>query len=361
LRKIRIFLASSAELDQDKKDLESFISAKNKDFYEKRIFLELTTWKDFISSVREGRTQDEYNRYINSSDISVFLFHTKLGRYTKEEFDHAHQAFLSCKRTAKTPRIYTFFKTEDREPEEIENFRLYIDKLQHFYDTYTSTEALFVNINKQFDKLENEGVIFRTGYHDTSFILKRALYFFFLPLLLLAGIMAAIYYFQPTDLTVMIIENKAIPRFPFSQGTVTLVYGDKSETLEIKEEVTFKQIPSKYKHNKLKIRFFAKGFLPVDTLVSTGSMVELAIRRDNSLSVIFGSVKDEKMRPVKDVLISVRDIQVKTDDYGKFRIEIPLSKQAIEQRLTAYKEGYQYWDFTGPPSLTDEWKIKLKN
>ena len=66
------------------------------------------------------------------------------------------------------------------------------------------------------------------------------------------------------------------------------------------------------------------------------------------------------MQPLKDVKICVKDIQVLTDENGKFRIEIPIGKQAEEQRLTAYKPGYHSWDFTGVPSQTNEWKILLK-
>lgn len=154
---VRIFLASSAELDNDKKELEIFFSQKNKDLHSSRIYLELTTWKDFISAIREGRTKDEYNRYIRSSDISIFLFHTKLGRYTREEFDNAHEAFLLSKGRYKKPRIYTYFKTDLNEQPEITKFREHIDSLDHFYDTYESMDDLFVKFDRQLDKLENEG------------------------------------------------------------------------------------------------------------------------------------------------------------------------------------------------------------
>jgi len=76
--------------------------------------------------------------------------------------------------------------------------------------------------------------------------------------------------------------------------------------------------------------------------------------------VIFGVVRDENNFPLKDVAISVKDMLAKTDENGKFRINIPFQKQALEQRLTAFKNGYQSWDFTGAPSETQEWKIVLK-
>lgn len=360
MKKVRIFLASSAELDMDKIQVELFISRKNKDWHEKRIFLELTTWKDFISSITEERTQNEYNRYIQTSDISIFLFHTKLGRYTKEEFDNAHHAFLASQSKIKKPRIYTYFKAQIGEAAEITHFREYIDSLDHFYDTYENMDELFVKINRQLDKLENEGIIIKPEYIDLQRVIKYAVYYFLIPLLVIGGAIMAFYYFQPTDLTVKVREVQSIPGLPFNQGEVTLIYGDKTEKLEIKDEVIFKQIPSKYKHNKVKLQFSSKGYIAFDTLIIPGQLIELPIQRDNSLALIFGSVKDENILPLKDVVISFKDLQIKTDENGKFRIEIPLSKQAEEQRLTAFKAGYQLWDFTGTPSQTEEWKIILK-
>lgn len=48
MKTIKVFLASSAEFDADKEQLELFVSRKNKDYNQKRLFLELSTWKEFI-------------------------------------------------------------------------------------------------------------------------------------------------------------------------------------------------------------------------------------------------------------------------------------------------------------------------
>ncbi|HRZ42132.1 MAG TPA: carboxypeptidase-like regulatory domain-containing protein [Bacteroidales bacterium] len=359
MKKIRIFLASSAELDQDKLQVELFVSRKNKDWHSRRIFLELTTWKDFISSITQERTQNEYNRYIRSSDISIFLFHTRLGRYTKEEFDEAHHAFLASGGKVKKPRIFTYFKTDPTESADIAGFRDYIDSLDHFYDTYDSMDELFVKLNRQLDKLENEGLVIKPDRIDLPRILKYTVYYFLLPVLVLSGAWLAFYYFQPTDLTVKITEEEAIPGLPFREGVVALTYGDKTDTMMISSEVIFKQIPSRYKREKANLRFTARGYRPVDTMVAVRDLITLSIRRDNSLGVIFGTVKDGDLMPVEGVTISVKEIRAVTDAMGKFRIEIPLAMQSEEQRLTAIKDGFEPWDFTGIPSETEEWKVVL--
>lgn len=360
MKKVKVFLASSAELDQDKVQVELFVSRKNKDWHSKRIFLELTTWRDFISSITQERTQNAYNRYIRNSDIAIFLFHTKLGRYTKEEFDEAHQAFLACQGKAKKPRIYTYFKTDAAETADITNFRQYIDSLDHFYDTYDSMDELFVKINRQLDKLENEGVVIKPEPIDAAKVLKYAIYYFLLPLMVLAGAWLAYYFFQPTDLTVKVTEPQSVPGLLFKTGEITLTYGDKTEMLAISSEVIFKQIPSRYKRSSIRLLFKSNGYQTIDTNVRPGNLIELAIQRDNSLGVIFGSVKDEMLQPVGDAMVTVKDLRVKTDQFGSFNLIIPLDKQAEEQRLTVYKEGFQTWDFTGTPSQTQGWKIILK-
>jgi hypothetical protein len=360
MKKVKIFLASSAELDNDKKEFELFISRKNKDLYHRRIFLELATWKDFISSMREGRTQDEYNKYIKASDISIFLFHTKLGRYTREEFDNAHEAFLHSKGKFKKPRIYTYFKSDLNEQPEITQFRDYIDSLDHFFDTYDNMDELFVKFGRQFDKLENEGVVIQPDSIDVPRIIKYVVYYFLLPLLVLGGAIMAYYFYQPTDLTVKIKEVRGIPGLPYKEGTVSLTYGDKTETLTIEDEVIFKQIPSKYKRNQLNLKFDARGFVPVDTLITAKELVELPVKRDNSLGEIFGIVKDENNMPVEDAIITVKDLQAKSDKNGSFRIIIPLEKQANEQRLTAFKTEYKLWDVTCPIIKNVDVPITLK-
>ena len=52
------------------------------------------------------RLQDEYNKAIEQCDVFVSLFHTKVGKYTEEEFG---KALVTFKANGK-PLIYTYFK-----------------------------------------------------------------------------------------------------------------------------------------------------------------------------------------------------------------------------------------------------------
>ncbi|MFM7789331.1 MAG: hypothetical protein ACKO90_14715 [Microcystis panniformis] len=68
---IKIFLASSSELKDDREQFEIFINRKNKKYIEQGIFLELVVWEDFIDAMSKTRLQDEYNKAITQCQIYV--------------------------------------------------------------------------------------------------------------------------------------------------------------------------------------------------------------------------------------------------------------------------------------------------
>ena len=111
---VKVFIASSAELDQDKTMFDVYFSDKNKLYRKRDIEFDHRTWKDFCSSLNDGRLQDRYNAYIRECDLVIFLFHTRLGKYTREELEVALAAFRENK---ERPRIFIYFKEEGIEDE----------------------------------------------------------------------------------------------------------------------------------------------------------------------------------------------------------------------------------------------------
>lgn len=355
---IKLFIASSAELDSDKNTFDIYFNNKNKVYKDRYLFFEHRTWKDFRSSIRVGRLQDEYNKYIKKCDIVVFLFHTRVGQYTLEEFEIAHNQFLNSK--GKKPIIYIYFKNiqEDEHHSDLEIFKAKYHNIGHFFDTYNTDEDLLIKFEKQLQILENEDFISPNPI-DVKRIIKYGFFFIFLPLLIMGLGYFSFENFTPLHMTIRVNEVRSIQAIPFDGGELTLVYADKMEKQKIHDEVIFKQIASKYKGEKGRIIFTAKGYDPIDTSIILTKLIELPIRRDHSLETIFGTVKDEQNRPLKDVMISVQNIKVFTDESGSFNINIPFNQQQQEQRLTAYKEGYKLWDFTSAPSKMIAWKIIL--
>ncbi|MGI8426662.1 MAG: hypothetical protein ACR2M4_08735 [Actinomycetota bacterium] len=160
---IRIFLASSSELEDDRRAFEIFIYRHNKDCVSKGFFLDLIIWEDFLDAVSPTRSQDEYNKAIKESDIFVMLFFTKVGRYTEEEFDVAYETF---KKTNK-PQIFTYSKDAtisirniDAEVASLLAFRNKLGNLGHSHSVYRNIEGLERHFREQLNKLEKRGFFY---------------------------------------------------------------------------------------------------------------------------------------------------------------------------------------------------------
>src|SRR5215469_9700421 len=106
-RGIRLFLASSSELREDRDEFDLYFRRYNDQLTKKGIYLEIVRWEHFLDAISETRLQDEYNKAVRDCDIFVSLFFTKAGKFTEEEFDVALGVF---KKKGK-PRIFTAFKS----------------------------------------------------------------------------------------------------------------------------------------------------------------------------------------------------------------------------------------------------------
>ena len=105
MRTIKIFLASSEELANDRNAFGNLVRRLD-DIYEKRrIRIKLEPWEDFDAAYNNRRKQDEYNDKVRASDMFLALFHKKAGRFTIEEFDVASEEF---RRTSISPKTYVY-------------------------------------------------------------------------------------------------------------------------------------------------------------------------------------------------------------------------------------------------------------
>ncbi|TVR65827.1 MAG: hypothetical protein EA420_02395 [Candidatus Competibacteraceae bacterium] len=163
MRTQKIFLASSSELQEDRKAFEIFLNRKNKDWVKQGVFLELIVWEDFLDAVSKTRLQDEYNRAIRECDLFVMLFFTKVGKYTAEEFETAFGQFQA---TGK-PFIFTYFKDAEISTGSIDEddlmsllaFKKKLKVLGHFHTPYRNLDALQLHFSQQLDKLVASGFI----------------------------------------------------------------------------------------------------------------------------------------------------------------------------------------------------------
>lgn len=160
-RTLKIFLASSSELVEDRKAFELEIARKNKIWNQKGILLEVVVWEDCLDALAHNRLQDTYNDQIRNCDLFVMLFFSKVGKYTEEEFDTAVGAFKRDQR----PLVYTYFKDASIRLAEIpradiQSVWAFEDKLLalgHFVTRYDNLDKLSLHFGNQLEKLSSDG------------------------------------------------------------------------------------------------------------------------------------------------------------------------------------------------------------
>lgn len=161
IKTIKLFLASSSELKDDRRGVEIWVRRENDKLIQKGFYLDLEIWEEFIDAMAETRSQDKYNNAVADSEVVVCLFGTKAGKYTEEEFDVAHTNFIE---KGKPKYIFTYFKdveirTSDMNLDDLTSLQNFKDKLNglgHFYTTYNSIEDLKRRLKIQLDEIIEE-------------------------------------------------------------------------------------------------------------------------------------------------------------------------------------------------------------
>ena len=155
MKTIKIFLASSEELDYDRMAFGNLVRRLD-DMYEKRgIRIKLFEWEDYDSAFNDRRKQDEYNDYVRNSDIFLALFHKKAGKFTLEEFNVASEEF----KEHASPKVYTYCK--DLQPDEVESTELaefkkrLFEEMGHYWCQYDCRESLQLQFVMQLQLVES--------------------------------------------------------------------------------------------------------------------------------------------------------------------------------------------------------------
>ena len=116
LKTKHIFIASSAELKQERLELVDLLEDLTQEKYKAQgIKLMSELWEYVDSSMREKRKEDEYLERLKESEICIVLFWKTLGKYTLEELD---VAVAEMQAGRKPNKVYMLFKesTEDIAP-----------------------------------------------------------------------------------------------------------------------------------------------------------------------------------------------------------------------------------------------------
>jgi small GTP-binding protein len=156
IRILKLFLASSNELIEEREKIEQALGRKNKSFRKQGFLIELLIWEDGKHIGRSLRSQDNYNLEIKQCNLFVMLFYSKVGKYSFEEFELAN-SLLDEKGT---PRMRIFQK-DNNLPKNLSKadadsryeFLEKLKKLEHFPILFENTDKLINELEGTIDKL----------------------------------------------------------------------------------------------------------------------------------------------------------------------------------------------------------------
>ncbi len=98
---VNIFVASSGELKEERKELIHIINSINKIFA--HLKLEVIEWETDLESgsYQKENIQEEINPMLEKSQIVIVIFHSKIGKFTSEEYNLA---------IGKKKKVFLYFK-----------------------------------------------------------------------------------------------------------------------------------------------------------------------------------------------------------------------------------------------------------
>jgi tetratricopeptide (TPR) repeat protein len=155
-RIIKIFLASSEEMEIDRNAFGNLIRRLDKIYEQRGIRIELFEWEDYDAAYNDRRKQDEYNDRVRASDMFLALFHTKAGEFTIEEFDVATEEF---RRTGIKPKSYVYMR--DLQPGEEESAELtafkkrLFEEMGHYWSRYNNRDSMQLHFVMQLQLVES--------------------------------------------------------------------------------------------------------------------------------------------------------------------------------------------------------------
>ena len=157
MKTIKVFVASSEELENERKEIIVLFDFLN-DIFEKRGFrLKYSGWEKIDESMGRERKQQEYNNEIKTCDICLVLYWTKVGDYTNEELETAYN---ELKEGNKPYKLYIYFKEIGELTPVVHAFKESFEKQYgHFYGKFENIDALKLRFLLQLEKYQNSGAI----------------------------------------------------------------------------------------------------------------------------------------------------------------------------------------------------------
>lgn len=173
MKTIKIFLASSDELEDDRYAFGNLVRRLDKIYETRGIRIELFEWEDYDAAYNARRKQDEYNDLIKASDMFLALFYIKAGNFTIEEFDVAIEEF----RQHASPKIYVYCKelhAGEMESSDLKEFkRKLFEEMGHYWSRYQNRDSMQLHFVMQLQLVETSGVVERLKVENGMVVLEK--------------------------------------------------------------------------------------------------------------------------------------------------------------------------------------------
>ncbi len=157
MKTIKVFVASSEELREERLELADLFAHLNRVFKCRGIELEISKWEYLDESMGRERKQEEYNREIKSCDMCVVLYWRRIGDYTREELEVAYNELQAGRKPYK---LYIYFKeVGDVLPEVAEFKECFEGRYGHFYGKYENIDTLKLRLLLQLEGYQSSGAI----------------------------------------------------------------------------------------------------------------------------------------------------------------------------------------------------------
>ena len=145
MKTIKIFLASSEELNDDREAFVNLIRKLNKSFEKRGIRIEVIDGDDY---------NDTQNEELRSSEIFLALFHKDANKSVIQEFDTAKEEF----KKRSFPKAYVYckdIKEGETESVELKEFKeRLINELGHYWSRYGNRDTMQLNFVLQLEQME---------------------------------------------------------------------------------------------------------------------------------------------------------------------------------------------------------------
>lgn len=216
-----------------------------------------------------------------------------------------------------------------------------------------NTELLIDMSGQIIDDLEKVKGVTKSFSKDLkqNWISKNKVWVFLVISIALLAIMGLLYIIKtsPFQMNVGVAIDDSItvhPNYPALSDTARIRFYFPEETKE--KEVTFSNeiiisnLSDKLKGTRSKVELLDRYWkLSKDSITLKKGLISINIRPNEALSEIKGRVQSRNGQTLlKDVLIKVDNLQISTDEYGKFLLEVPVDLRRIKYVLRIEKDGY---------------------